>query len=187
MGRWVENCRECDGNCVASQELRDIWGDLPENWTSENWRFEAWMEGPGHNWLMRDKPLKEEGSWVVGIYNNKNKGDPVLLEFVVGCWGGDGPAFYLKVKAEHNSCPWVFQTDYDEEIHILRSDFLEHWPKLFSDKWGKARTRSDAESSVSVCHYLPNDPAKITLDLDDVKYALIEAIQEIDERGWTSN
>lgn len=174
MGRWT-TC-PC-GNCTPSEQLRGLMSGIVDE-VPEHWIFEVYMEGPGHNYLIR-KP-DDEGSWIVGAYIETN--NPTLLELVLVCHGGNH--YYLKVKAEHNSCPFEFENDFAEQIHLQREDFLEHWPELFSPEWKISQTRSDAKSSVSIAQF---PSSGLHPSFNEISYSLLEAIDEIEEKGWTAN
>ena len=76
---------------------------------------------------MRD--LKNEGDWAVGAYLETN--NPTLMKLVLVCEGGE--EYYLKVKAEHNTCPFESDDAYTEELWLMVDEFWEHYHNLTSD------------------------------------------------------
>ena len=152
MGRWT-NCR-C-GECSPSRQLREILSSTVSA-APDRWRFEVYTEG--HNYLMRD--LKNKGDWAVGAYLETN--NPTLMKLVLVCKGGE--EYYLKVKAEHNTCPFESDDTYTEQLWLMRDKFWEHYRNLtspsgggfvaqdgiFGHDWISAQTRKDAKSSSSV-------------------------------------
>jgi hypothetical protein len=156
---------------------------------------------------MRD--LKDEGDWAVGAFLETN--NPTLMKLVLVCKGGD--EYYLKVKAEHNTCPFESDDTYAEQLWLMVDEFWDHHrnltfdPKkgfvgldgIFGHNWIRARTRKDARSSCSVmksgAHNKPLEDGGQTSSneevvIDDFEKAtewLLEAIDSVDEYGWFSD
>ena len=200
MGMWT-SCR-C-GECSPSGQLREILSSTVSA-VPERWRFEVYTEG--HNYLMRD--LKNEGDWAVGAFLETN--NPTLMKLVLVCKGGD--EYYLKVKAEHNTCPFESDDTYAEQLWLMVDEFWEHHhnltfdPKkgfvgldgIFGNDWIPARTRQDAKSSCSVMKSgawrTPQPDGTIVVhaeviinDFGKATEWLLEAIDSIDEYGWFSD
>jgi len=200
MGRWT-NCR-C-GECSPSSQLREILSSTVSA-APDRWRFEVYTEG--HNFLMRD--LKNEGDWAVGTYLETN--NPTLMKLVLVCEGGE--EYYLKVKAEHNTCPFESDDAYTEELWLMVDEFWEHYHNLtsnsekgfvaldgiFGHDWIRAQTRRDAKSSCSVMRSgMKNKPLEdggmsalnSDVRIDEFEIAsewLLEAIDSVEEYGWFS-
>ena len=201
MGMWT-SCR-C-GECSPSGQLIEILSSTVSA-VPERWRFEVYTEG--HNYLMRD--LKNEGDWAVGAFLETN--NPTLMKLVLVSKGGD--EYYLKVKAEHNTCPFESDDTYAEQLWLMVDEFWDHHrnltfdPKkgfvgldgIFGYNWIRARTRKDAKSSCSVmksgAYSKPlEDGGQTSVNeevvIDDFEKAtewLLEAIDSVDEYGWFSD
>ena len=185
MGRWIDQreCARCGGKCHPSREMREFWGDIPEKWTSSKWRFEVLHDPPlANNGVFKNDTFDAEGSWVVGVYNSEDALGGLLFEILVCCIGGEVPHYYLKVKVEHDSCPWEIRKDCSHQLQTYRSDFLENIHGSFSDKWGEADTKSNAKSSVSVVRY-PKDIKEYITEYGGLEEVLLEAIDDV-EKGW---
>jgi hypothetical protein len=168
----------------------------------DRWRFEVYTEG--HNYLMRD--LKNEGDWAVGAYVETN--NPTLLKLVIVCKGGE--EYYLKVKAEHNVCPFESDNRYTEQLWLMVGNFWDHYKDLvydnrigfvplsgiFGTDWDDARTRKDAKSSCSVMRSANRFKEDGTLQIrhnyvstenfDVAAEWLLDAIDSVEEYGWFS-
>ena len=197
MGRWT-NCK-C-GECSPSNELREILASTVSA-APNRWRFEVYTEG--HNYLMRN--LKDAGDWAVGAFIETN--NPTILKLVIV--SKEGKDYYLKVKAEHNKCPFESDNRFSEQLWLMVDEFWEHYRELthdnetgfvplsgvFGNDWVYAKTRRDAKSSCSVMrsgNRWPHEdgtprPVNQEHSTDDIGVAtdwLLEAIDSIDEYGW---
>jgi len=196
---WT-SCR-C-GECSPSGKLREILTSTVSA-APGRWRFEVYTEG--HNYLMRN--LRNEGDWAVGAYLETN--NPTLMKLVLYSEGGG--KYYLKVKAEHNTCPFESDDTYTEQLWLMVDDFWKHHndltsnPKkgfvplngIFGTDWDYARTKKNAKSSCSVMRsanrlndegfpgvrgaYVSTENLEVAIEW------LLDAIDSVEEYGWFSD
>ena len=184
MGQWTD-CRECRGDCSPGPDLTRVLDQFVKD-SPKSWRFEVLVEDE-HTCLRYGNP-EAPGSWVVGIY--KDTDAPVMLEFQL--WARGGTHFGVMLKAEHKRCPFSeTETKFAEQLHLLRKEFLDYWPNFFGNNWKKSQNRSDAKGSTQVAQFPeqwnPGIPEDGFDGFSRVKKELLEAMLQIDERGWTAN
>ena len=166
MGKWVDHCYHCRPSSELKEFLHSIVSSAPDDWEFEVVTENNSLSGP------RGMP-RLEGTFMIGAYQPVQS--PVIPMLYMAFM--DDESYILSIKADHNVCAIEGPAADDREPELL-SELRENiWTNhnTFLD-W--ERTSSSGSLSISAFRFT-------TKSQEDAEEQFMEAIDLINEKGWT--